>query len=58
MEEGHDVERVIARSDVVKATMPAMAKLAEEIDELHSIGQPTAECFWWAFREKAVYKLR
>ena len=33
VEEGHDVERVIARSDVVKDTMSAMGKPAKEIDE-------------------------
>ena len=35
-EEGHDVESVIVRSDVVKETMSAMVKLG--------VGQPTAEC--------------
>ena len=36
VEEGHDVQRVIVRSDVVKETMSAMLKLG--------VGQPTAEC--------------
>ena len=42
VEEGHDVERVAVRSDVVNASMSVMVKLAKEVDE-PDIGQPTAE---------------
>ena len=63
VEEGHDVERASplreefgVRSDVTKDTMPVMVKLAQEIDESHGIGQPTAECqLKWPSRRKAGY---
>ena len=43
------------RSDVSKDTMSVMVKLAQEIDESHVIGQPTAECqMMWPSTRKLV----
>ena len=43
------------RSDVSKDKMLVMVKLAQEIDESHGIGQPTAECqLMWPSTRKLV----
>ena len=54
--EGQSSDR-IAKSDVVKDTMPATVKVAKEIDEL-DISQPTAECHLMAWPHKRMLDTR
>ena len=42
--EHKEPEQLTCESDVAEDTMSVMVKLANEIDEPHDIGQPTAEC--------------